>query len=619
MEKKILSFLAVFFTVVLVSAQPASSVPDVTTYRGAFPPAPTRMWTDNWTNWDPKNTNYPSLTGAVTVSGNISSNTTWTSNNVYKLTGLVYVDTLVTLTIEPGTIIRADTGTGTTNSSLIVKRGGKLIAEGTQCNPIVFTSGRSTVTRDKGDWGGIILLGRAKHNLGSQILIEGLSAADPQNYHGGSDDNDNSGSLKYVRIEYGGFVFSLNNEINGLTMGSIGRGTTIDYVQTSFINDDSFEWFGGTVNCRHLVAYRGLDDDFDTDNGFSGTVQYGLGVRDPDIADNPTVSTSEGFESDNEAGGTNQALLPKTSALFYNITQIGAFRCASNTNGTGVAPSVSGFRRGARIRRNSDLKICNSILMNNRRGLFIDGTLALANTDQDSLRFRNNIIAADFTTNYTVSPSGTGVSLAYEDATTRTRGTNTVYANDSINTCSLLTNAWSFLSPDYRPNPAFANNPATDITKVAVGADLAPGIDIDNAQFTPNPGTGPGFMYEFVVNVFENGGAATGGIITVTIPMPSGWDITVPSTTSGTSDVFGGTPNENSNWNFVVVPNPGGSVTITSKPGTVIPKGGQAVIGLKLTRRTSTSTGTSQSLNVTVSGGGDVVPSNNTFVLILGT
>ena len=355
MKKKFLSILTgLLFAAILVNGQ---LTPDVTTYRGAFAPAPEHMWTDSWTNWDPQNAGYG--TANVTVSGHITSNTTWTSNNVYKLSGLVYVDTLVTLTIMPGTVIRGDETVA--NSSLVIRRGAKINAEGTVCNPIVFTSNRPVGSRGLADWGGVILLGRATDNQGTQVLIEGTSAADPSNYHGGTDDNDNSGIMKYVRIEFGGYVFAPNNEINGLTFGSVGAGTTIDYVQTSFINDDAFEWFGGSVNCKHLVAYRCLDDDFDTDYGFHGTVQYALGVRDPAISDNPAVSTSEGFESDNDPIGTNEGLTPKTSARFYNVTDIGAFRCASLTNGSGVTPSAIGFRRGARPRRNTEIKIVSTV------------------------------------------------------------------------------------------------------------------------------------------------------------------------------------------------------------------------------------------------------------------
>lgn len=129
----------------------------------------------------------------------------------------------------------------------------------------MFTSEEAKGNRRPGDWGGIILCGKAKNNK-SEMQIEG----GPRTKHGGNDDADNSGVLSYVRIEFAGYPFQTDQEINGLTLGSVGSGTKIDHVQVSYTNDDSYEWFGGTVNCKYLVAYKGWDDDFDTDNGFSG-------------------------------------------------------------------------------------------------------------------------------------------------------------------------------------------------------------------------------------------------------------------------------------------------------------------------------------------------------------
>ncbi|MFZ4770957.1 MAG: hypothetical protein ACOYLO_12320 [Ferruginibacter sp.] len=617
MKKKFLSILPLLlFATIIVNAQ------ETTSYRGAFAPAPTRQWTESWAEFNPQNAVYGTTT--VTISGHITSNTTWTSSNVYKLSGLVYVDSLVTLTIEPGTVIRGDELIKT--SSLIVSRGARLMAEGTQCKPIVFTSNLTATNRATGDWGGVILLGKAKHNLGTYNLIEGLTAGATGNYHGGTDDNDNSGTLKYVRIEFGGYILSANNEINGLTMGSVGRGTTLDYIQVSHGQDDAFEWFGGSVNAKHLIAFYGKDDDFDTDNGYSGTVQYALSIKDPNFSD---ASQSEGFESDNSATGVNigtsGVTAPKTSAKFYNITQIGGFPCASNTAGTGIAPSVDFLhRRGARIRRNSDLKIVNSILMNNWRGLFIDdavvGTNGTApttiNFNEDSAVFRNNIIAGDFTTVWTGTTYNTTKSLAFENAATRTIGGNPAYAIDSINTCSLLNDAWNanLNLADFRPNVTGDGAVVTNTTNLSTGADLTPTVDIDNSLFTPNPSATS--AYDFAVNIYENGGGASNGIISISIPMPSAWTISVPNIASGNSDVNGGTANENSNWNFVVGAS---SVTITSKPGTIISKSGQAIVGLRATRKTTTSTGTSQSLSITVSGGGDNTVANNAAVVGLGT
>ena len=292
------------------------------------------------------------------------------AKGVYTLKGWVYIAAGAELTIEPGTVIKGDKQT---MAALIAERGGKLIAKGTKDAPIVFTSAQAAGSRRPGDWGGIILCGKAPHNAG-EAQIEG----GPRSKHGGNDPHDNSGVLSYVRVEFAGYPFATDQEINGVTLGSVGDGTQIDHVQVSYSNDDSFEWFGGTVNCKYLVAYRGWDDDFDTDNGFSGQVQYGLAVRDPRIADK---SQSNGFESDNDASGSTAT--PVTSATFSNITFIGPRQGASDfantadyitggklnpNNGSGLGL----FQAAMQIRRGSRLNCINSVAMGWPIGLIID-------------------------------------------------------------------------------------------------------------------------------------------------------------------------------------------------------------------------------------------------------
>jgi hypothetical protein len=445
----------------------ASFIKEVT-YRGAFAPAPSVMWTEGWTNWDPNNTAYPTPT--VTVSGNITSNTTWTSSNTYLLSGLVYVANGVTLTIEPGTIIRGDANVP--NSSLIITKGGKLNAIGTVDQPIVFTSSKDSAARAKGDWGGIILLGRGSLNtVGGVSNIEGIAVSSNTEFGGGAspNDNDNSGTLKYVRIEFGGYIFDTDKEINGLTMGAVGRGTTIDYVQTSFINDDAFEWFGGAVNCAHLVAYRCLDDNFDTDNGYSGSVQFAIGVRDPLISDQSSGSTSEGFESDNDATGSTNT--PQTKALFSNITDISAFRGTKSS----TLASTFKFRRSARIRRNSGLKLFNSILMDAPFGLYIDGSAVRANLQSGVTKFKNNLIAGSLFALDTASYSR-GTSAAYGAIRDSIFGSGTgLFKNDSLSTTSgILTTPYDFLAPDYRPVSSGLGNLNAAFTDPAFNGLLAP-------------------------------------------------------------------------------------------------------------------------------------------------
>ncbi|HBZ35309.1 MAG TPA: hypothetical protein DEO33_02630, partial [Rikenellaceae bacterium] len=223
----------------------------------------------------------------------------------YILKGWVYVIDGVTLTIEPGTVIKGDKDT---KAALIIERGGKLIAEGTKNEPIVFTSNQSAGSRKPGDWGGVIICGKATNNK-REMIIEG----GPRSSHGGDNDDDNSGVMSYVRIEFAGYPFKTDQEINGLTLGSVGRGTRMDHIQVSYSNDDSYEWFGGTVDAKYLIAYHGWDDDFDSDNGYRGRIQFGLVVRNPRIADK---SSSNGLESDNNAEGTTE--LPLTTPVFSN-------------------------------------------------------------------------------------------------------------------------------------------------------------------------------------------------------------------------------------------------------------------------------------------------------------
>ncbi|WP_025762986.1 hypothetical protein [Dyadobacter tibetensis] len=309
---------------------------------------------------------------AKVVTGTITQNTTWTANNQYLLSGFVYVAAGVTLTIEPGTVIKGDKPT---KGSLIILQGAKIMAEGTVDKPIVFTSNQPKGQRKAGDWGGLVLLGKAPVNKAGAV-IEGENKSP----FGGTEAADNSGSLKYIRIEFAGIAFETDKEINGLTFGGVGSGTKVDYVQVSYSGDDSFEWFGGTVNAKHLIAYRGLDDDFDTDNGFSGLVQYGLILRDPAVADQ--AGDSNGFESDNDGNGS--AATPQTSAKFANITMA----MAAGT----VDPK---FASAIRIRKNSAISVYNSAITGAwpRTGLRVEGAESVANFTAGLIKTEGLVLA----------------------------------------------------------------------------------------------------------------------------------------------------------------------------------------------------------------------------------
>lgn len=334
----------------------------------------------------------------VTLSGRITTSTTLKKADQNILKGLVYVTNGVTLTVEAGATVRASFS-GTDVAALIVSRGGKLVATGTESEPVVFTS--SSPSPRSGDWGGIVLLGKATINsshLGTNGLLQvegGVDNAQGEGLAGSGDaiapkalDDDSSGRLSYVRIEYAGYAFQPDKEINSLTMAGVGNKTVIDHVQVTYGKDDAFEWFGGTVNCKYLVAYKTQDDDFDTDNGYSGKVQFGLVIRDSVIAD---ISNSEAFESDNNPTGSTA--LPKTSAVFSNITAIGP-RATLNNQGSSL------FLAGAHIRRNSALSIYNSIIIGWPTGILIDastGTPTDLNINDSSLRVRFTTIAGSAT------------------------------------------------------------------------------------------------------------------------------------------------------------------------------------------------------------------------------
>ena len=447
--KKLLTMLVMLLAVSATQAQ--NPFFEVVNYRGAFAPAPASPWTDGWTNFNPQSTVYPTTTDTVTAA--ITANTTWTTGKTYLLQGLIYVKNGATLTIQPGVVVKGD-ATVSGGTALIITKGSKINAVGTSTSPIVFTSSKDTGARATGDWGGVIILGKASLNRpGGVANIEGIATSTDTEYGGATtpDDNDNSGNLKYARIEYGGYIFATDQEINGLTLGAVGRNTIIDFVQCSFINDDSFEWFGGTVNCSHLVAFRGIDDDFDTDFGYSGSVQFALGVRDPNLSDQSSGSTSEGFESDND--GTGSTNTPYTTAVFSNVTWVGPYR---GTVGTAAPSGTFKFRRAVRIRRASRLKVLNSIFTDAPYGVFLDGTAVRANLQTGNTVFKNNIIAGCFRA---VEP---GTSAAITDSIY----SNSKWNNDSlVSTTGLLESPYDYTAGDYRPasgSPALADVNFTD-------------------------------------------------------------------------------------------------------------------------------------------------------------
>lgn len=367
----------------------------------------------------------------VTVSGEITANTTWTNDNIYILNGFVYVEDGADLTIEAGTIIR---GQNDTKGTLIITRGSKLFANGTVDQPIVFTSNQPQGSRNYGDWGGIILLGYAPINVpgGTAIIEGGVDTPEGDGVYGGDNASDNSGSLTYVRIEYPGIAFLPGSEINGLTCGGVGNGTVIDYVMVSRSGDDGIECFGGTVNLSHIILYNSFDDNFDTDFGYSGKVQFGVAKVDPAIAD---VSGSTGFESDND--GTGSTNTPQTNPTYSNITVIGPIE-----NPGDVINAL--FTRGAHLRRNTSTDIFNSVIVGYPRGIMIDGALSEASATANELKIQNTVLAGN-TTSFEVALGSTFDINAWFN--TPAYG-NTIFDNTGD---ILLTDPYSNTSPNFMP------------------------------------------------------------------------------------------------------------------------------------------------------------------------
>jgi hypothetical protein len=278
---------------------------------------------------------------STTLSGNLTSTTTLTSDKEWVLKGYVYVTDGAKLIIQPGTIIKSDISE---KGALCIERGAQIIAEGTATKPIIFTSGRPVGERAPGDWGGIVILGRAKTNRTSEPTIEGgIGRA-----FGGTNDLDNSGILKYVRIEYAGIAAMPNSEINALTFGGVGSGTIIENVQTIYANDDAFEFFGGTVNAKNLYAFATADDDFDFDFGYTGTITNGVAKRDPQFVDNGDAGN--GIECDND--GTGSTATPYTHPKLFNMILIGP-----NTS-----TALANHNLGLRFRRATQFTMKNSII-----------------------------------------------------------------------------------------------------------------------------------------------------------------------------------------------------------------------------------------------------------------
>jgi hypothetical protein len=432
-------------------------------------------WTEGWAEWNPVNKDYPAHTvtkgnGVFTLAGGLKITADETWSGVILLDGWVYVEAGATLTIQPGTIIR-----GTEKSALVITKGAKIHAAGTKESPIVFTSSQGAGLRSTSDWGGIVICGNGIVNTpsGEKIAEGGVGVS-----YGGTNNADNSGVLKYVRIEFTGFEVSTGSELNGLSMCAVGSGTIIDHIQVSYAGDDGFEWWGGAVNAKYLISYKTEDDDFDTDNGFVGMIQFAVALRDSEIVD---TDTANGFESDNDDTGSDN--MPYTNAIFSNVSAFGP--SISNTN-PATLPTNHNEGAALRIRRASRLQIYNSVFAGYGRGLRLESTSGWNAAQTDLLTVQNTILAG--IRNDIFKSGATGVTDAQVGewflAPARKNSTLTLAADLK------LVNPFSFTSPNFKPESASPVLDASYWFTPSVGTPkLESAFVSDELSSYPNPFT----------------------------------------------------------------------------------------------------------------------------------
>jgi hypothetical protein len=342
--------------------------------------------------------------------GSGTGTTTWTSDNVYILDGFVFVNDGDVLTIESGTVIKGGAGSGADASALVIARGGQIQANGTAEAPIIFTFEAdaldgSTPFNARGQWGGVIILGNASLNsTPGETQIEGIPDTEPRGLYGGTNDEDNSGSMTYVSIRHGGTDIGAGNEINGLTLGGVGAGTTLDYIEVFSNADDGVEFFGGTASIKHVLTAFCGDDSFDYDEGWRGYGQFWCTVQEE----------GEGDRGGEHDGGTDpEDGMPYAHPVIYNATYIGRGSDAG--------------RRALTMRDNAGGEYHNSIFYNWGRGVDVEN---LASGEDSYERFANAELA--LAGNVFDACTGLGSDATASDLFTITMGSGWPSEADSI-------------------------------------------------------------------------------------------------------------------------------------------------------------------------------------------
>jgi hypothetical protein len=302
-----------------------------------------------WTNFNPKTTSYNEA--SIIITGTITSNMTLKKENVYVLVGTVYVTPNVTLTIQPGTLIRCDTDTLTT---LVITKGAKIIAEGTETDPIVFTSNKNSGDRNPGDWGGIIILGDAPINKSGGIGTLDFELDQQKALYGGNNKDSDSGILKYVRIEFSGKKTNHNKPINGLSLAGVGAKTKLEYIQVTSSDEDSFQFYGGYINTSHLVSLRSADDDFDFTQGVQCNISNSIAIRSPFLSDS---YGSRCFEMETVDTRKGEVLDSKKEMTRVNATNFTMMHTED------IGTEIEGLKHEAiLIRENTFLTLTNSVV-----------------------------------------------------------------------------------------------------------------------------------------------------------------------------------------------------------------------------------------------------------------
>ncbi len=417
-----------------------------------------------------------SASPTIVLSGSIATNRTLTPDTNYVIRGFVYVNSGATLTINAGTKLVGDTTA--LGSALFVLRGARLVANGTEAQPVVFTSQRSAGNRAPGDWGGLIIVGNARNNRSGSIIIEGSNGsvvgADPNGivYTGGSNDADNSGTLRYVRVEFAGYATVPDNELNSFTFAAVGSGTTFEYLQSVAGLDDSFEWFGGTVDGKYLVSYEAGDDHFDTSEGYRGRNQFLIAYQStfltPRAGAGAISADPQGFEVDGcngggcsapsganaQSSGRDDGLF--TMNLFANFTVIGV----GNTQTT---PTNGGV--GMVLRRGTGGYYVNGVVARwPRQAISLRDSTSNNRFVVDSLIARNLYFADNGTQNTGVMFDPTGTNFGQEAAFTG-RNSNITVAAGSVTAAGLFAalpaGAASTTGSDFDWSPAASSPIAT--------------------------------------------------------------------------------------------------------------------------------------------------------------